>query len=99
MSLLIIEVLPQGIVFAADRFITVTTRDGADPQLLYCGQDTGSKILKWPHGKALIGAVGNCSIEGRSLYDWLYDFIGDHIRFKSSEEVAYDLRDRLQTPL
>ena len=100
MSLLIVEILPQGVVFAADRFVTVTTVGvGANRGLCYRGQDSGCKILKWPHGRALVGAVGNCSIDGGSLYDWLYDFIGDHVNFKRPDDVAYDLRDRLQRTL
>src|ERR1700686_3196014 len=82
MSILIIEILPQGIVFAADRFLTVERENRALGEITVAqGQDVGCKILKWPHNRALIGAVGRCSIENRSLYDSLYDFIGDHATF------------------
>src|ERR1035437_4777643 len=100
MSILIIEILPQGIVFAADRFLTVSRESCTlDGTVRSQGQDSGCKILKWPHNRALIGAVGRCSLEDRSLYDWLYDFIGDHAVFESPAKVAYDLRDRLQATL
>jgi hypothetical protein len=100
MSILIVEILPHGIVFAADRFVTVTRhRKKAGSTLRSRAQDTASKILKWPHNRALIGAVGRTSIGDRSLYDWLYDFIGDHVAFTDPSTVAQDLRDRLQGTL
>jgi hypothetical protein len=33
------------------------------------------------------------------MYDWLYDFMGDHIGFTDPSTVAKDMRDRLQVAL
>jgi hypothetical protein len=97
MSILIIEVLPQGMIFAADRSVTVSRRVRRGGAVtLYQAQDVGSKILRWPHNRGLLGAVGLGEIEGRSTYDWLYDFVGDHADFSEPALVAADLRDRLQ---
>jgi hypothetical protein len=97
MSILIIEVLPQGMIFAADRNVTVTREMSGDSEtIVYQAQEIGSKIVRWPHERALVGAVGLGEISGQSVYDWLYDFVGDHVDFGNPETVALDLRDRLQ---
>ena len=96
MSILVIEVLPQGMIFAADRAVTVTAIQSSGSQTrTYQAQKAGSKILRWPHDRALIGAVGLGEIEGKSTYDWLFDFMGDHIKFSEPEDVASDLQRRL----
>jgi hypothetical protein len=97
MSILLIEVLPQGMIFAADRNVTVDWEGSNKGEtVLYRAQEIGSKIVRWPHSRALIGAAGLGEIGGQSTYDWLYDFVGDHVDFTEPAAVAMDLRDRLQ---
>jgi hypothetical protein len=86
MSILICEILDQGIVFAADRNLTVNDKY----------QDEGVKIIRWPHRRALLGCVGLVSVGDRSVYEWLYDFISDHSDFTDPAEVAHKLRGGLQ---
>lgn len=96
MSLLTVQVLPQGMIFAADKNVTVSFQRG---QAVYQAQELGSKILRWPRRKALVGAVGLATIGNQPIYEWLESFIGDHIDFVDSRSVAGDLRDRLQEAL
>ena len=97
MSILIIEILPQGMIFAADKNVTVSEEiERLEGVAVYQAQDVGSKILRWPHNRGLIGAVGLAEIGGRSIYDRLYDFVGDHVDFSDPGSVATDLRDLLQ---
>jgi hypothetical protein len=93
MSIFVSEVLADGIVFAADKNVTITKSGGSTVQ------DSGSKILRWPKRKALLGYVGCAQIGGQTMHDWLYDFMGEHIDFSEPEAVANDLRNRLQNEI
>jgi hypothetical protein len=95
MSIFVSEILPEGIVFAADKNVTISKLD-AQGKVVSEVQDQGSKILRWPKRKALIGYVGCAEVGNQGMHDWLYDFIGDHIDFSDPETVANDLRGRLQ---
>jgi hypothetical protein len=98
MSILVCEVLPEGLVLAADKNVTITRSDDHG-RILSEVQDVGSKILRWPKSRALIGSVGCGQIGSRRIYDWLYDFIGDYVDFTDPAVVANALRDRLQYEL
>lgn len=74
MSILVIHVVPQGVLFAADRNVTTTVRT----QIVHIGQAQRSKVLKWPTGNALIGYVGQASIGETMTDEWLLSFIGRH---------------------
>ncbi len=93
MSVLICEFLPNGIVMSADRYVTVTTREGEADSI---GQEQGKKIFRWPHRRALVGAVGLAHIGDKTMSEWMEDFIGDHHDFQDSSSVADDLCQRLQ---
>lgn len=95
MSIFVGEVHADGIVFAADKNVTLRRLDGQG-NVVSTVQDTGSKILRWPKLKALLGYVGCASVGGQTMYDWLYDFMGEHIDFTEPEVVANELRDKLQ---
>jgi hypothetical protein len=95
MSIFVGEVLADGIVFAADKNVTLTKFDGYG-NVVSTVQDLGSKILRWPKHKALLGYVGCAQIGSQTMHDWLYDFMGEHIDFTEPAVVANDLRDRLQ---
>lgn len=95
MSIFVCEVLADGIVFAADKNVTITKIDGQG-NCVSTVQDLGSKILRWPKRKALLGYVGCAQVGSQTMHDWLYDFMGEHIAFTEPAVVANDMRDRLQ---
>jgi hypothetical protein len=94
MSIFVGEVYPQGIVFAADKNLTYPFVDSTGTAV-GSAQDLGSKVIRWPKSKALLGYVGCAVVGNKSMYDWLHDFMGDHIGFHDPSSVAHDLRDRL----
>jgi len=99
MSILVVQVLPQGIIFGADRNITetqVTTDSGICIITIVQGQSQRPKVLRWPNRKALVGYVGAATISGMPTDEWLYEYIGEHLDFESFEMLAHDLRDRVQ---
>jgi hypothetical protein len=103
MSLLLIELVPQGIIFGADRNITIErvkvrheeSQDGTtfiEERHEHRCQSPRPKVLRWPQRKALIGYVGEAQINNVPTDEWLYDFIGDHLQFDSFETLAESLR-------
>ncbi len=90
MSILIVEVVPQGIIMGADRNIT----EAEGGQIL--GQGQRPKVLRWPKKKALIGYVGVAEIDGMPTDEWLYDFIGDNIDFNNFDELSRSLCERVE---
>ena len=98
MSIFVGEVLADGIVFAADKNITISKLDGQG-NVVSTVQEPGSKILRWPKRKALLGYVGCGQVGGQTMQEWLYDFMGEHIEFTEPEVVANEMRDRLQSNL
>ena len=99
MSIFVAEIVADGIVFAADKNITIPTAQDGNGYPIASVQDLGAKILRWPKQKALLGYVGRAGVGGKTMHDWLYDFMGDHIGFVDPAKVANDLRDRLQTEI
>lgn len=97
MSILLIEFLPQGIIFGADRNITHCIEKFGTTKVEVHGQTQERKVLRWPNRKALIGYVGAAEIGGISTAEWLYDFVGDHLNFDSLESLATSLCSKVQT--
>lgn len=108
MSILLVELVPQGIIFGADRNISVE-----DKKIAY--EDKGEerpfieqhhyhyyhsprpKVLRWPGRKALLGYVANdATLGGMPTDEWLYDFIGDHLNFTNFMDLAESLRSRVE---
>jgi hypothetical protein len=98
MSIFVCEVLADGIVFAADKNVTMTKFD-SHGNCIATVQDLGSKILRWPKRKALVGYVGRAQVGDQTMLEWLYDFMGEHVAFTEPADVAKDMRDRLQRQL
>ncbi len=95
MSILLIEVVPQGIIFGADRNITrMGSRE--DQSVEYLGQYQRTKVLRWPKRKALAGYVGAGQIGGEPTDEWLYEFIGDNRDFTSIATLAESLRSQVE---
>src|SRR5690242_14159373 len=87
MSIFVSEVLADGIVIAADKNVTLATFD-TDGNVVSEVQDLGSKILRWPKNKGLLGYVGCAAIGNQTMHEWLYDFVGEHINFTEPADVA-----------
>jgi hypothetical protein len=95
MSILVVHVVPQGVLFTADR--NVTTTIGA--QTVYIGQAQRLKVLKWPSGDALIGYVGQASIGNTMTDEWLLSFIGRHPTWPDFATMGNALTADLNTSL
>lgn len=76
MSVLTVQLVPDGVLFAADRNITSELRLG---EVTLIGQSPRPKVLRWPNRELVIGYVGLARIEGKPTDQWLYDFIGRHL--------------------
>lgn len=99
MSILVAQVLNEGIIFGADRNVTRTSiRELEDGKTVYVvkGQSQRSKVLRWPNDKALIGYVGAATIGNLSTDDWLYNFIGRNLNFNRYDELSNSLMDEVQ---
>jgi hypothetical protein len=89
MSILIVEVLSEGLIFGADRNITSTYGSGQTVQ-----EYQRPKVLKWPNDETLFGFVGAARINGLPIEIWL-DSIKDFISINSIELLAKELNDRV----
>lgn len=89
MSVLVIEVVDKGIIFAADRNITTFFHDGTSQQ------SQEPKVLKFPNCKAIIGYVGEARIRGISTYSWLKTFIEKFQDNSSIQEISEELAKEL----
>lgn len=96
MSILVTHLVPQGLIFAADRNITTSI---SDPSATLIGQKQRPKLLKWPNADVLVVYVGAGAV-GRQPTDlWLYDFIGRNLNFTDLTALASSLRDDLNEAL
>ena len=99
MSILLVEVVPQGLVFGADRNVTFTKQrmtESGNITIEIHGQNQRSKVLRWPNRKALVGYVGAAEIGKIPTDEWLYDFIGSHVDFISFEVLSESLRSKVE---
>jgi hypothetical protein len=89
MSLLVVYLVPEGILFAADRNLSVPSGGRI------VSVDAASKVLEWPDRSAILGYVGRASVEGESADEWLRQFIEEHPRTDDlcavCDELAYAL--------
>jgi hypothetical protein len=96
---LVVQLVPQGLLFAADRNITSETTLGDQTVMVtVSGQSQRPKVLKWPNAEVIVGYVGEGRIEGKPTDQWLYDFIGRNLAFDGLTSLAEALRadlDRL----
>ena len=99
MSILMVRVVPQGIIFGADRNVT-ETRITKSPNLnvitITTGQTQKPKVMKWPNKKAIIGYTGVATIANIPTEEWLYDFIGRNLEFTDFSSLANKLKDEVE---
>jgi hypothetical protein len=98
MSILVVQLAPAGLLFGADRNITHTiTYSFPGASRTISGQAQRPKVLKSPNHELIVGYVGQAQLDGRPTDEWLYAFIGSHLRFATLHEVAYALTADLNT--
>ena len=91
MSILVFEVLSEGLLFGADRKITVTRADGSTGQ-----EGAQTKVLKWPTEKYLLGFVGAAEIGGLAMEEWLDTHREEFEAKESLERIARELEKKVQ---
>ena len=96
MSILVVQLVPEGLLFGADRNITTELRLGDD--VLASGQSQGPKVLKWPNHEIVVGYVGRAKIGDEHTDEWLYDFIGRNLS-TPLPQLAYELKSKLEFDL
>ena len=66
MSILVAELLSSGIIFGADRNLTLIDENGESSQ-----PEQTTKVFRWPNNETLFGYVGVAELNGELLPDWL----------------------------
>jgi hypothetical protein len=96
MSILVVHLVEQGLLFGADR--NVTSQIGRE--VVYVGQAQRPKVLKWPNRDAIIGYVGQATIGDEMTDEWLYSYVGRNLdRDATFEQLADALAADLDTAL
>lgn len=96
MSILLSLYVKDGIVFAADKNVTLS--DAKSGQQVVLEGDL-TKVLLWPNRKAVIGFVGLAELEDLSMDDWLRLFIAETRDFQHLGDVADLLGERFQAKI
>jgi len=96
MSILLSTYWKDGIVFSADRNATIVYETGATVRR-YVEVGAVTKVLSWPHRRALVGFIGLGRLAGLRIDEWVRQFIAANRDFQSIDQVAEDLRGLLQS--
>jgi len=92
MSILVVEAVSEGMIFGADRNITVTLPDGRTKQ-----GPRQRKVIKWPNNNTLFGFVGTATISGQPIETWLQTIQEHFQNLKTLEQIAQELKTRIET--
>ncbi len=95
MSILVVQLVPEGLLFGADRNVTTTVQQGT---VIASGQAPRPKVLKWPNRQVVVGYVGRAEVAGEHTDEWLYDFIGRNLD-TDLPQLAYELKSKLEFDL
>lgn len=85
------EILSQGLIFAADRNITGYDCIGnplRDREI--------RKVIKWPNSKAIFGFVGAAKLGNLYIDEWMNNFIEDNTDFISLKLLSEKLCRKIQ---
>lgn len=96
MSILVVHLVPEGLLFAADRNITTSLAAG---NVRLVGQSQRPKVLKWPNTDAIIGYVGQAEIGGVMTDEWLYRFMGRNLTFPDFATLAGSVTNDLNAAM
>lgn len=91
MSVLVVEVLSEGIIFGADRNVTTEYGNGTTRQ-----DEARPKVMKWPTNEFLFGSVGVATVGGLPINEWLIAQKDDFEAIGSLEGIAQELHKRVQ---
>jgi hypothetical protein len=94
-SILLVQLVPEGLLFGADRNVTTTVQQGA---VIASGQAPRPKVLKWPNRQIVVGYVGRAEVAGEHTDEWLYDFIGRNLD-TDLRQLAHELKSKLEFDL
>jgi len=90
-SILVVQLVPEGLLFGADRNITSQLELDGAVRIVLRGQSQRPKVLKWPNREVIVGYVGAGEIQGRPTDEWLYALIGRNLEFPDQETLARTL--------
>lgn len=88
MSLLIFELTHLGMLFGADRSISI---DGSTEK-----GDEMTKVFKWPDDRAILGFVGEAEVNGVDMDRWLAGFMARNSNFYNLQALAENLREEIE---
>jgi hypothetical protein len=99
MSILLVELVPQGIIIGADRNISseqkeIKHEDRAEDGLyieqhhVHFYHSPRPKVLRWPQRKAIIGYAGEAYINGMPTDEWLYFVSSRGMSAKTLESMS-----------
>lgn len=91
MSILLSAYFEEGIVFAADKNLSRIVK-GVET---YVSGQT-EKIIPWPYKKAVVGYCGLAELAGLNMAEWLRQYIASNRMFNDIDELAEDLRNKIQ---
>jgi hypothetical protein len=91
MSILVVEVLSEGLIFGADRNITAMPKGGEPTQV-----KKQPKVLKWPKKNILFGFVGAARVGGTPMHQWLNSIKREFRALTTIEEIAQSLKNKVQ---
>jgi hypothetical protein len=91
MSILVVQVLHEGMVFAADRNVITTNWDGTEKQ-----EDLAEKVFRWPNDHTLFGSVGEVDVGGVPIREWLLLRSRKYAALGDLATIARELKDEIQ---
>ena len=91
MSILVVEVLSEGLIFGADKNITLRYNNGSTSQ-----ECKRPKVLRWPDDNHIVGFVGVAKIGGKPTLEWLKSLTEEFKSKTSVKEIANHLKIRIQ---
>lgn len=91
MSILLSAYFPEGIVFAADKNVTLLYPGARDVEV-----GIATKVIPWARRRAVVGFCGLGELASLSVDEWMRQFAGETRDFDDIATLAKQLRDRIQ---
>ncbi|MHB8967776.1 MAG: hypothetical protein ACYC57_05870 [Thermoleophilia bacterium] len=93
MSILLSVYYSEGIVFAADKNVTLTFVDGSSD----VEEGSITKVIAWPHRRAVVGYCGLGELAGLPMDEWMRQFVAQTRNFVDLESLVSDLHQMIQS--